>query len=249
MKQKFRNGNLIEADNGQDKFLKNLYGSTFGRILLKPLVTPVVSNIAGAFLSTKCSCVLIKPFIRSNNIDMSQFENIKSQLQAQNIGQGNEAIQNKYPFDIKYNVCLIGKKALHNFEYTDSKIKEELQQQGYELINTTQGYTNCSIAVIDENSAIVTDKGLYKILEKYKIDVLYLQYEPDIKLLNNGEYSEKKGFIGGVISRIDNKIFISGDLNKIDLNEQIRKFIKKRNLEIIDFKGLDVIDYGGIVRI
>ena len=77
MKQKFRNGNLIEVDNGQDKFLKNLYGSTLGRILLKPLVTPVVSNIAGAFLSTKCSCVLIKPFIRSNHIDMTQFEAVK----------------------------------------------------------------------------------------------------------------------------------------------------------------------------
>ena len=63
-------------------------------------------------------------------------------------------------------MCIIGEKALHNFEYTDSRIKEELQNQGYELINTTQGYTNCSIAVIDENSVIVTDKGLYKILEK-----------------------------------------------------------------------------------
>ena len=77
MKQKFRDGTLIEVDNGQDKFLKNLYGSTLGRILLKPLVTPVVSNIAGAFLSTKLSCVLIKPFIRSNNIDITQFEPVK----------------------------------------------------------------------------------------------------------------------------------------------------------------------------
>lgn len=182
-------------------------------------------------------------------VEPSQFDNIKSQLQAQNIELGNEEIQSKYPFDIKYNVCIIGKKALHNFEYTDSKIKEDLQVQGYELINTTQGYTNCSIAVVDENSAIVTDKGLYKILEKHNIDVLFLQYEPDIKLLNSEGYSQRKGFIGGVISRIDNKIFISGDLNKIDPNEQIRKFIEKRNLEIIDFKGLDVIDYGGIVRI
>ena len=31
MKQKFRNGNLIEVDNGQDKFLKCLYGSTLGK--------------------------------------------------------------------------------------------------------------------------------------------------------------------------------------------------------------------------
>ena len=182
-------------------------------------------------------------------IEPSQYNFIKSQLQQENIEQGNEFVESKYPLDIKYNVCTIAKKALHNFEYADSKIKEELQAQGYELINTTQGYTNCSIAVIDDNSAIVTDKGLYKILQKHNIDVLYLQYEPDIKLLNNEGYSTRKGFIGGAISRIDNKVFVSGDLNKIDQKEQIRQFIEKRNLELIQFKGLDVIDYGGIVRI
>lgn len=182
-------------------------------------------------------------------VEPTQYNNIKTQLQEEVIEQGNEPIESKYPFDIKYNVCVIGKKALHNFEYTDSKIKEELQIQGYELINTTQGYTNCSIAIIDDNSAIVTDKGLYKILQKHNIDVLYLEYEPDIKLLNNEGYSKRKGFIGGVISRIDNKVYVSGDLNKIDQNEQIRNFIEKRNLQLIDFKGLDVIDYGGIVRI
>lgn len=183
-------------------------------------------------------------------VEPSQYEDIKSQLQYQEIiEQGKEKIERKYPLDIKYNACVIGKKAVHNFEYADSKIKEELQEHGYEIINTSQGYTNCSIAVIDDNSAIVTDKGLYKILQKHNIDVLCLEYEPDVKLLNKKGYSKRKGFIGGVISRIDNKIFVSGDLNKIDPNGQIRKFIEKRNLEIMDFKGLDVIDYGGIVRI
>lgn len=166
-----------------------------------------------------------------------------------NIVKGNETIQSKYPFDIKYNVCIIGNKALHNFEYTDSKIKEKLIEQGYELINTTQGYTNCSIAVIDDNSAIVTDKGLCKILQKHNVDVLYLEYEPNIKLLNNKGYSNRKGFIGGAISRIDDNIIIFGDLDKIDKQEQIRNFIEKRNLNIIQFKGLDVIDYGGVVII
>ena len=66
--------------------------------------------------------------------------------------------------------------------------------------------------------------------------------------MNNGKYSDKKGFIGGVISRIDDNIIISGDLNKIDQNNSIRNFIKSKNLNIIEFKGLDVIDYGGIIR-
>ena len=163
--------------------------------------------------------------------------------------KGNEEIEAQYPYDIKYNVCTIGKRALHNFKYTDSVLKDELIKQGYELINTTQGYTNCSIAVINENSAIVTDKGLYKILNKHNIDVLYLEYEPDIKLLNSGKYSNRKGFIGGAISRIGDKIIVFGDLNKIDINEKIKEFINQKEIQIIDFQGLDVIDYGGIVEI
>ena len=183
-------------------------------------------------------------------IEPCQYNHIKSQLQdEERIKQGNEEIEANYPYDIKYNVCTIGKKALHNFEYTDLEIKEELETQGYELINTTQGYTNCSIAVIDDNSAIVTDKGLYKILQKHNIDVLYLEYEPDIKLFNNQGYSNRKGFIGGAISRIGENIIVFGELSKIDKNEQIKNFIEQRSLNIIEFKGLDVIDYGGIVEI
>lgn len=183
-------------------------------------------------------------------IEPSQFNNIKDKLQDKNeqLIKGNDEIERKYPYDIKYNVCTIGKKAFHNFEYTDSKLKEELIKQGYELINTTQGYTNCSIAVIDDNSAIVTDKGLFKILKKHNIDVLYLEYEPDIKLLNTEEYSNRNGFIGGAISRLGDKIIIFGDLSKIDINEEIKEFINKKGLQIIDFKGIDVIDYGGIVE-
>ena len=167
----------------------------------------------------------------------------------ENFIKGQDEIHEKYPADIKYNVCTIGKKAIHNFQYTDSRLKQELINTGYELINTTQGYTNCSIAVIDDNSAIVTDKGLFKILKKHNIDVLYLEYEPDIKLLNTEEYSNRNGFIGGAISRLGDKIIIFGDLNKIDINGEIKEFINKKGLQIIDFKGIDVIDYGGIVEI
>ena len=163
------------------------------------------------------------------------------------IEQGKECVERKYPYDIKYNVCTIGEKAFHNFKFTDVKVKEELEEQGYEQINTTQGYTNCSIAVIGDNSAIVTDKGLYKILQKHNIDVLYLEYEPDIKLLTKNGYSNRNGFIGGAISKIGENVIIFGDLNKIDKEEKIRKFISSKRMKIIDFPELEVIDYGGIV--
>ena len=186
-------------------------------------------------------------------VEKSKYPKIKDCIREWNnsirIEIGQDFISQNYPQDIKYNVCIIGNKAIHNFEYTDSKIKEELIKQNYELINTNQGYTKCSIAVIDDNSAIVTDKGLYKILEKHKIDVLYVKENLDIKLLTQSGYSSKNGFIGGAISRIGNNIVVFGDLSKIDKQSKIRNFIMSKNLNIIEFKDLDIIDYGGIIEI
>ena len=57
------------------------------------------------------------------------------------------------------------------------------------------------------------------------------------------------GFIGGAIGKAHNNVIVFGDLNKIDKENQIRNFIKIRNLKLIDFKDLDVIDYGGILEV
>ena len=180
-------------------------------------------------------------------IEPTQYENI-SKYNTKLIC-GAEKLKGNYPEDIKYNACIIGKKAIHSLDYTDSILKQQLINQGYELINTSQGYTNCSIAVIDDNSAIVTDKGLYKILTFHGIDTLYVNKKLDIKLLKGNNYSNKRGFIGGCISKVSNKIIVFGDLNKIDENGKIRKFIKNKQKEIVEFKGLEVIDYGGLIEI
>lgn len=74
MKQKTRNGILKEGMDFQDKLLNILYGSVLGRMIIKPLTAPWISKAIGGFLSTRASCILIKPFIRKNTIDMTQFE-------------------------------------------------------------------------------------------------------------------------------------------------------------------------------
>lgn len=166
-----------------------------------------------------------------------------------NIEKGDSLINYEYPEDIKYNVCVFGNFAIHNFKYTDTKILEELQKGNYKFINVSQGYSNCSIAVIDDNSIITADTGIYNKLKDENIDILFLEDNLDIKLLRNNEYSNKNGFIGGAITKIDDNIIVFGDLNNIDKNGKIRLFIESKGLNIIDFKGLDIIDYGGIVKI
>ena len=74
MKLKRRDGTMIERTDGQEKLLKILYGTVWGRMLLRPLTAPAVSEFAGKLLSTRLSRILINPFIRQNHIDMSQFE-------------------------------------------------------------------------------------------------------------------------------------------------------------------------------
>ena len=161
-----------------------------------------------------------------------------------------EQIEMHYPDDIKYNVAIIGNYAVHNFKYTDKKVLKLLQEGGYELIDVEQGYTNCSIAVIDNTSVITTDKKIADRLRANNLSVLLLDYTPDIKLLDeHGRYSSMQGFIGGAIGKVDNNIIIFGDLEKIDKDGQIRKFITDRHLTIVEFNGLDVIDYGGILEV
>ena len=76
MKQKTRNGILREQADSQERVLSFLYGTTAGRLLLKPLTAPWISCVAGRFLSCGLSRPLIKPFIKKNNIDMEQFEDV-----------------------------------------------------------------------------------------------------------------------------------------------------------------------------
>ena len=185
-------------------------------------------------------------------VEKSQFEDLTFMLKKSeyNIVRGKEQIEMHYPDDIKYNVAIIGKYAVHNFKYTDKKVLKLLQEGGYELIDVEQGYTNCSIAVIDDTSVITTDKKIAERLRANNLSVLLLDYTPDIKLLDeHGRYSSMQGFIGGAIGKVDNNIIIFGDLEKIDRDGKIRNFITERHLQIIEFNGLDVIDYGGILEV
>ena len=51
-----------------------LYKTAPGRVMLKALTRPGVSRLAGGFLDTRASRLLIGPFVRRNGIDLSEYE-------------------------------------------------------------------------------------------------------------------------------------------------------------------------------
>lgn len=74
MKYKDRYGNINGKDSLQDRFLKMMYGNAAGRMLMKPLVTPFVSEIGGRLLDSRLSATFIKPFVKANGIDLRMCE-------------------------------------------------------------------------------------------------------------------------------------------------------------------------------
>jgi phosphatidylserine decarboxylase len=69
-----REGNVVEEYSMQDRVLEVLYRHVVGRVILKPLVSPVVSKVFGGFLDSKASVVLIEPFIRRHSVCMGDYE-------------------------------------------------------------------------------------------------------------------------------------------------------------------------------
>ena len=69
-----RDGTKIDGTTGQDHLLEVIYGHALTRMLLRPFLSPVVSDICGKFLSTRLSRRIIPSFVKKNHIDLSIYE-------------------------------------------------------------------------------------------------------------------------------------------------------------------------------
>lgn len=69
-----RAGKITRERSAQDRFLEYMYRRKAGRFLLLPLVSSPVSKLAGKFLDSKISRILIPPFIKKNSIDLNEYE-------------------------------------------------------------------------------------------------------------------------------------------------------------------------------
>ena len=69
-----RKGTVKKQHSFQDKLLEFFYGTFFGRLLLKPFITPVFSKLGGKVLDSRVSKIFIRPYIRAHSICMDAYE-------------------------------------------------------------------------------------------------------------------------------------------------------------------------------
>lgn len=158
--------------------------------------------------------------------------------------KGEKELNKDYPEDIAYNVGRIGNFAVHNFKYTDEKLKYYLKKENLELIHIEQGYTKCSMAIVDDKAVITADYPLYKKLSSLDIDVLLIN--PGYIHLKGYPY----GFIGGTSGNLSKDIImLSGRFYDHPDKEKILNFLKKYRKKIIWLSDEKIIDIGTIISL
>ena len=119
-----------------------------------------------------------------------------------------------------------------------------LKKEGLEFINVKQGYTKCSIAVIDHKAVITSDYPIYRKLITLGIDVLLI--ESGYIRLDGYPY----GFIGGTCGNLSGEtIAFSGKFLNHPDRLKISNFLEKYSKKVLWLTDEIVTDIGTIINL
>lgn len=150
----------------------------------------------------------------------------------------------EYPKDVLYDAVRI-----HNRYICNSKTISPFSKTFWDSCNlkpvwVKQGYTKCSVCVVDQNSIITADAGITKAAQAAGFDVLTIS--PGFIELPGYD----TGLIGGCTGKLSqNCMAFTGRLNSHPDAQLIRCFLQERKIEIVELSNRPLIDIGGIIPI
>ena len=153
-----------------------------------------------------------------------------------------EKTYNVYPHDVRLNCAIIGNKIICNERTISEDILEYAYINDYKIINVNQGYSKCSVCIINENSILTDDESIFTAAGKFF---------DDAELISKGSIALKGynyGFIGGCCGMIDRtKMAFNGEIETHKDYYKILDILSRNNIECIELaKGL-LTDIGGIL--
>ena len=158
------------------------------------------------------------------------------------VTKGATWLGRNYPGNIAYNVLIVGDVAFHNIKYTDAEVIKALEKENLEILNVSQGYTKCSVCVLDSRTIITSDQKLSRIAERYGIESFLIKSGGiELKGLNYG-------FIGGASGLLSEKqIAFTGSLESLEDSRELIDFINSKGFKIITLGEKSLVDYGSIL--
>lgn len=155
--------------------------------------------------------------------------------------KGITSLKSQYPYDISYNCLDVGDYYLHNCKYTDINISEYYSKKGVNCIHIKQGYTKCSVLIVDDSHFVTSDKKIAKQLTKIGKNVLLIN-QGFIELMGMNY-----GMIGGCGGNYSpNDILLTGSLSNHPDCNRIIKFITDAGVNVHYLSHKPISDIGSI---
>lgn len=153
-----------------------------------------------------------------------------------------ETQREKYPFDIGLNACEIGDYIFCKRDNIDAEILKHAVDNGKKIINVRQGYSKCSVCILDEKHIITSDNSIASAAADEGIEVLLIT--PGFFTLPGYDY----GFIGGSCFKPDKiTIAFTGTLSGHPDEAKILKFIENAGINVTYLTTELCFDIGSVI--
>lgn len=153
-----------------------------------------------------------------------------------------ESCGKTYPDDCRLNCVRIGNNLICNENIISKNILNNAYKDGLNIINVNQGYSKCSVCVIDETAIITDDISIYKSAQNFLNDILLIE-KGSIRLKGTNY-----GFIGGCTGKIGKeKVAFTGRIESHSNHNDILDFLCKHNIIGIELTNEEMYDIGSII--
>ena len=147
-----------------------------------------------------------------------------------------------YPDDVLLNAKIVGNYIICNKKTISKKVLDYAEKSSLKIIDVKQGYSGCSVCVLNGNSIITDDKSIFTAAQFFLNDVTLI--EKNSIRLKNYNY----GFIGGCCGKISkNTIAFNGSLMSHSDYKKITDALDRNNIVAVELHNGVLEDLGGII--
>lgn len=222
------------------------YADILGHPLIKRGIVPVFvpdnpqvdKRLSGhadlSVLHTGGERIWLAPYLRGSNFPLF-LEERGFKITYPNIVQ-----RPMYPEDARLNVCICGGHLIYNQHTAAKDIAQYLTNKlKLKVINCRQGYTKCSVCVVDREAIITSDRGIAVALRKSGLDVLLISAE-GVELDGFG-----CGFIGGAAFKLCTDVLaFTGRLDEHPDRAAILSFLDSHKVKPLYLTDRPIFDIG-----
>lgn len=209
---------------------------------IEPIITIPSQNLDKR-VSFHTDMLMFSPAKGEVFLDTSQIDNFVNFLTiGYSVNFINDKVSSPYPKDSFLNAVILKDKLICSHKATSNEVINSAYKNKLKVIYTNQGYTKCSVCLVNKNAIITDDESIYIVAEQNEIDCILVN-KGSVKL-DGFEY----GFIGGCCGLIDkDKLFFNGDINMHSDCNKIIDFLSNHFVKPVIIENQPLTDIGGII--